>query len=1239
MNTRQRKLRCVRAVGGLFPHELLARIQAGDPTLPGIEPATYHLDSKAQLSEAVNRSWNRLLPAWKKFKAMGADYSLPTGPTRKHWLLPLFEVLGYGRLPARKSNEADGRPVAISHEWNHSPIHLLGSDVNLDRRSKGVTGAATTAPHGLVQEFLNRSEQHMWGFLSNGLHLRILRDNHSLTRQSFIEFDLREMMNGNYYSEFLLLWMLCHQSRVEDENPGKCSLENWHKQAHEEGVRALKNLRGGVEKAIAALGSGFVKHKANQDLRDALQNGNLSTQEFYRQILRLVYRLIFLFAAEDRDMLLDPKANDISKRRYNSYYSTTRLRILATKLRGATHHDLWDSLRLVMDGLDNGCIDLALPALGSGLWSNNRDTNSPDRGCPWIIHCQCENKNLLDAVLLLSSVEDGKSRYTVNWRDIGSEELGGIYESLLELKPKLNLGARSFSISSELGQERKATGSFYTPPELVDCLLEHGLDPVIERALKKDDKEEALLALKICDPACGSGHFLVAAAHRLAKRLASYRTKDDEPSPEAITTAMREIVGGCVFGVDINPMAVELCKVSLWMEALAPGLPLSFLDSHIQCGNAVLGGIPYLMTTGIPDSAFEASGADDPDVARKLKQINQSERRKQAELLDPPSSMPKKTQDDLSQLNKIIEEQRDDEISGIRTKEAAWGNLLHNRDNKKDWFVANAWCAAFFWPLSIDTEKFAITHDRWRQIKDNPTEIPHEMRETISRIARKMRFFHWHLGFRGIFKHTVTTAETSPGWIGGFDVILGNPPWIRHEQITGQKPLLGPIFQLSGTSDLSAYFTAISLWIAEENGKCALLTPNKWLRSGYGASLRNLIRDQSKLDLIIDFGHSTTLFPDANTFPAAFVYGPSHDQSSKRAGFTYLFAPDSARQEHDLRELIEEQSYTIPFEQISTDRWRLEDPSVSAVLEYLQTNGVPLKEHLSKKVRGGVSTGYDRAFVIDAERRRQLIADDESAREIIYPWTPGASIKRWNALPPDEFFVFSFQGIGIKRYSSVVAHLRQFRAELTPKSDPSQAGPGRAPGSYNWYEIRSPIAYFEEFMRPKIFVPQILSYSEFALVNAVTFPSSTVVHIPSDDLALLGILNSRIVWWIMGQRFPKRMKESISVTTGELGNIPIPPLEPCTATALRSWVGKLTISQDLSPHDLALAELVIDGLVIRLYRINDEQLEVIERTPPPRDPLVVLSEKFTPAEFEDLRVRAANIVNTMGHSQTDPPEQ
>ncbi len=786
----------IRSEGALLPPDFLKRLAEGDRNIAGTDPESYHLPPREKLSEAITRSWNRLLGYWSAFQAATGPQALPesdpaTGLTREKWLLPLFQELGYGRLPAGRGFDIEDQHYPISHAWLNTPIHLLGRNVDLDRVTKGVMGAARRSPHGLVQEFLNRHDGHLWGFLSNGLRLRILRDNKSLTRQAYVEFDLAGMMDGQVYSDFALLWLLCHQSRVEAPRAEQCWLEKWADTAREQGTRALEDLRQGVERAIVALGSGFLQPPANQPLLEKLRTGALDRQDYYRQLLRVVYRLIFLFVAEDRDLLLTAPPGSPQRRRYLAHYSVSRLRTLAERRRGTPHPDLWQALRLVFARLSSpqGCPELGLPALGSFLWS--------DRATPDLDAAELPNAALLEAVRSLAFTVNAGIRRAIDYRNLGAEELGSVYESLLELHPELDAGASHFELKVAAGHERKTTGSYYTPTSLIECLLDSALDPVLAEAAKAKDAERAILDLKVCDPACGSGHFLIAAAHRIANRLAAVRTGDEEPSPEAVRGALRDVVGRCLYGVDINPMAVELCKVNLWLEALEPGKPLSFLEHHIQCGNSLLGATPALLRAGIPDAAFEPIEGDDRKRASELKKRNKTERTERETDGASQTSL-FATFDEFAGLRTVarrldnLEQAPDADATAVQAKERAWSEIVASLEYRHARLAADTWCAAFVWPKHDSKagkpEPYAPTDRLFRNLLRDPEALPAPTKAEVERIAADYAFLHWHLAFPTVFQpeqgsapDPTEEAPPTPGWKGGFDVVLGNPPWEQQQ--------------------------------------------------------------------------------------------------------------------------------------------------------------------------------------------------------------------------------------------------------------------------------------------------------------------------------------------------------------------------------------------------------------------------------------------------------------------------
>ncbi|QDU96257.1 Eco57I restriction-modification methylase domain-containing protein [Lignipirellula cremea] len=783
--------------GLLLPVDLLTRIIEGDPDLKGLSPQDYHLRSGERLNEAASRAWNECLAAWKAFRKKLA--ALPasdaaTTLTRDEWLLPLFQELGYGRLQAKKAIEFDHKEYPISHGWeNHVPIHLLSARYPLDRRTQGVAGAATRAPYSLLQEMLNRSAQHRWGFVSNGLTLFLLRDNAALARAANVEFDLEAMMDGELYADFMLLFLLCHQSRVEiaqDGKPEDCWLEKWAQQADSQGARAREKLRDGVETAIQSLGAGFLTTKGNNALRERLRSGDLSTQDYYRQLLRVVYRLLMLLVAEEKktengqNLLHPPDTTPEVRDRYARFYSVSRIRSLAYQRRGTAHTDLYQSLQVLFLKLRTGYPALGIPGMGSFLFS---DDSTPD-----LDDALLANQDLLDAFRNLCYTEDtsgrgGSYRRPVDFGNLGSEELGSVYESLLELHPNIDTDKGPFTLGTAAGNERKTTGSYYTPTSLINCLLDSALDPVVNEAIDVPDPAEAerkLLDLKVCDPACGSGHFLIAAAERMATHLARLRTGDDQPNTLDVQHAKRDIIGRCIYGVDINPMAVELCKVSLWMEALEPGKPLSFLDHHIQCGNSLLGATPQLLAEGIPDDAFKPIEGDDKKVCAELKKDNKKECEEyqsgQGYLFEPPFKL-----GNVAVEFAKMTSAKDDSLDAIETKQQRYQDLVQGADYLNARFWADTWCAAFVWKKDeSNLGRLCPTERKFRDIERTPHNVLPHVREEVERLRDEYQFLHWYLAFPDVFRVRDAAelgSNATSGWRGGFSTVLGNPPWERFK--------------------------------------------------------------------------------------------------------------------------------------------------------------------------------------------------------------------------------------------------------------------------------------------------------------------------------------------------------------------------------------------------------------------------------------------------------------------------
>lgn len=750
-----------------MPADLLGRIVAADAALGGFAPADYGLESRERLNEAISRAWQRARAFWGAFVAATEDLPSSTSgvtETREQWVLPLLRTMGYQPEFRAAAEDVGGRRYAISHRDGVVPLHIVSSRQDLDRPPRESESGRRLSPHALVQEFLNRSEGQLYGLVSNGHLVRLLRDNQSLTRLSYLEFDLRAMMEGAVYADFVLLWLCLHRTRLPqaETEASTCWLERWRSQAESQGTRAMGALRSRVEQAVRALGTGFLAHPKNEALRARLRAGELTVDGFYAQLLRLLYRFLFVFVVEERDLLLPPEATAEARRRYTDFYSLARLRDLAARhLADQRHDDLWQALRLVFAVLGGRREGLDLKPVGGGLFD--------EESCPDLGGALLPNAALAEAVVALSTVQVDRRWRRVNYRDMDVEELGGVYESLLERQPSVVVEAANPRFELVGSGTRKQTGSYYTPSSLVHELIKSALDPVIAHRLAgkrtPEEREAALLRITVGDAAVGSGHFLIAAARRLADELAHVRSGGREPSPQETRRALRDVIRHCLYGVDVNPLAVDLCRLTLWLESHEPGKPLTFLDHRIKLGNSLIGATPELVAKGIPDGAFAPVTGDDKGVASETKKRNKQEREGQMSFASDPLAWPA-LRDELGLEALEIAELPEDGL--VRVAEQRTRYKAYRRERVEPARLPlDLWTAAFFWPLVAGGSPAPTTADVREASSEGIAPLSLEQWREMDRLRTQSRFFHWPLEFPEVF------AE------GGFDCVLGNPPWER----------------------------------------------------------------------------------------------------------------------------------------------------------------------------------------------------------------------------------------------------------------------------------------------------------------------------------------------------------------------------------------------------------------------------------------------------------------------------
>jgi hypothetical protein len=427
--------------GGLFLPDQLEKAALGRAQCQ--TEADYGTPKGLKLKDDYSRAFQIACAQWKHFAAQLERTDVDAAALTHTFVQELLrDVFAY-------TNLQDCSGIALAERYY--PIRLLAGQVPVvvaphvlalheadARFAIAGAGARKKSAFMLAQELLNASADHLWGIVCNGKTLRLLRDAATLTRPSFLEVDLADLLGGQRYAEFANVWRLLHASRSAG-NPTECIWEKWRAAGQEEGSRVRDGLRQGVTDALLILGEGFLQHPANDTLRSALHNGELTKKDYFDQLLRLIYRLIFVFSVEERGLLHpkdDSKEAQAARRAYTEGYALGRLRDLCLKRRARNRFDdIWQALRIVFKGLSEGEPRLALPALG-GLFAISQ--------CPALDDASLDNAHLLAAMQNLRWASHKGVLAPVDYRNMGPEELGSVYESLLELVPEIDLPARKF---------------------------------------------------------------------------------------------------------------------------------------------------------------------------------------------------------------------------------------------------------------------------------------------------------------------------------------------------------------------------------------------------------------------------------------------------------------------------------------------------------------------------------------------------------------------------------------------------------------------------------------------------------------------------------------------------------------------------------------------------------------------------------------------------------------------------
>ena len=818
--------------GHLLSDDILHNIER-DNTLIGNRDQDFGMD--ISVSSAIDYAWSCLRNDWNFYKERADNERLtvkdPYGTRRSRDLMErMLQTMGY-KLNRQNSNiTVAGTGYDISYtcpELGNMPFVVIGENASadgsintldkcsLDHRAKGAMRKKSA--HATMLEYLNATE-NVYGVISNGQIVRLIRNSGQLVKLTYIEFDLRRMLEEDKYTEFCLMFRLLHASRFHTSDDEPCVMERWFNMSIESGNRIRNGLSRAVQTTMETIGNAVLtsEGEGNDALRRAFADGTMNAAKLNKELIHFIYRLLFLFIIEERGLVYQiPDSVDAPDYKqqcqwqdiYKKFYAASRLRHLSelAYLKQPQYSDLWQGLMETFRLFEPNAFGerLGIKPLGGVLFGAQT--------LHWLKQCKVSNKDLLTAFSALNEFTDERQqRVKINYSSLDVEEFGSVYEGILEKRPFVQpaLAASDWQFGFVGGLDRKSTSSYYTRPDLVQNIIKTTLEPVIMEKIAQcattEEKVKALLNMKVCDAASGSGHIVLAMARTIAWYVCMLRTGEDNPASLDYRQALREVISRCVYAVDYNPDAVELCKVVLWIEGYCAGKPLSFLDHHIRCGNSVLGVSDLqMLIDGVPDKALTA---EDKDTLKALKKMNQeaikavsgNSGNEPSLGLENTFGIEKMTASQIGLADKVrfINHLPENTLEEEIIKQERWKDLMTSARVDCLRRACDIYAYAFYHTVKAD--ELYKDKDGTNKELDLEAEVPYtktvmralqeieamehlekgeplptyyrqlsaDFKTEVSRMADEQRFFHWCVEFPEVFAANK-----------GFDVMCGNPPW------------------------------------------------------------------------------------------------------------------------------------------------------------------------------------------------------------------------------------------------------------------------------------------------------------------------------------------------------------------------------------------------------------------------------------------------------------------------------
>ncbi|MFW6196277.1 MAG: Eco57I restriction-modification methylase domain-containing protein [Thermoplasmatota archaeon] len=861
-----------------------------------------------------------------------------------------------------------------------------------------------------------------WAILTNGRKWRLYYSKTSHKLDSYYEVDLPTILehDGKKKIElFKYFFLLFRAEAFVEDSRGECFLDKVYDKSNLFSQELGEDLKGNIYEAIRKLAEGFLEHPDN-DL-DPVEDLDL----IHDSSLIYLYRLIFVLYAESegRDLL------DTTNRIYDKDYSlNSRKQEVCEQLDNSDDEytywqtNLWDKLEDLFELIDKGSKnmgipkeDLYIPAYNGGLFKTDVTDDAADEVVFLQDYCVGDSY-LAEVIDLLTRHEsqNGEGRVFVDYSSLDIRHLGSIYEGLLEYH--LNVASEqmvavkdgkkqrwtpeeNFEGDSKIVErldegevylttdrgERKATGSYYTPEYIVQYIVENTLDPIIKE-IKEDllvkgmgnfanEFAERISELKVLDPAMGSGHFLTNAVDHLAREIVNaHQRQAEEEGAETVDEshdihwARRQVAQKCIYGVDLNPMAVELAKVSLWLRTLAAQQPLAFLDHHLKTGNSLIG--------------------SDIEEIDELTSGSKKEKAVKSATLEDFGLTKKGTTEDLMKIYQDFIKIENQELDDIKEMEEKYHEFEHEPIKERLEAMANVHTAREFGVdvLGSAFARMAKAIDdagKWEKIEKE------DWFNESQELAGDKDFFHWKLAFPEAFYE----EDGEKKEYAGFDVVIGNPPYVRVQNLESSfKEYLKEIYITpKGKFDIYIPFLEKSIKLGSDRGLISFIMPSKFKSTQYGSKLKEFIYEEGSLISYLDFS-DYQVFPEVTTYTCIPVI--------KKSGESEIF--NYSKIENSAEEKIDSLNYRSSLKESflsKADRFLLKEEY--EVKDKLSNQGKELSE-ISERIFTGIQTSLDEYYVLSKQRIEELGIEDNFIEKFVM----GQDVRRWIIQYEDLYVIY-----------------------------------------------------------------------------------------------------------------------------------------------------------------------------------------------------------------------------------------